>query len=320
MTLKTRKSALLISIAVLAVIYILQILTSNRSQEKIFKLEDGIDRITVADFEGTKLDVSLKDGKWFTSNFLASTSAVESIIDELKELKSLSTVSKSSNEANSERFGFSGQETFTLTAEKGGKTVRKVIVGKASSTNENFYFKVDSSSDIYLSSENLSSLFNLTDDEIRENDIFDLETGKIDSISLKNKLGSFEISRNTDSKDVVWMLNSEIPSNKSLSQELVRNFVNAVKIITVEKWNNGKDEYNNLSEESSAELSIVSEGKAFTVNVKFGGKDVNNQAVASNFEDCFELPLRTVNVLENTVSDGFLTEKAALAAPEGTTL
>lgn len=317
MTLKTRKSALLISIAVLAVVYILQVFSSNRSQEKIFKLEGGIDRIMVSGADGKELDVSLKDGKWFTSKFLASTASVETIIDNLKGLKSLSTVSKVSNEANNERFGFSDSGTFTVTAEKDGKTVRKVIVGKASSTNENFYFKVDSSSDIYLSSENLSDLFKKSDDDLRENNVINFEPEKIESISLKNKLGSFIISKNPESKDVVWMLGSEIPANKSLSQELVRNFVNAVKTITAEKWYEGKDDFNNLSQESAAELSVVSEGKTYTVNAKFGGKDSINPAVASDFTDCFELPLRTVNVLENTVSDGFLTEKAALSSTEG---
>lgn len=311
MTLKTRKTGLLAAIAILLAIYIVQIFLANRSTEKTFKTKEDITSIVVT--EGVSetnaiLELQKKGDSWVAGKkeFLASKENVEAMIVDIKELKAVTMISRTTNESTDERYGFSAGGSFKIEAKNGEKTVRAFTIGKASPTGEQFYFKVDSGNEVYLSAKNLKNLFYMTDDEIREENIFDFEKDKIEEIAITNNFGVFKISRDVSTKNAPWTTENHIMESQMLSNPKVENLVVRLRNVKAENWNEGKEDFS-----PDAILTIKSGEKSVTLQAK---KDTR-VAVTQDFSDSFTIDERTYAALETRFED-LLEEKSIVQEPQ----
>ncbi len=181
---KTRKLILSAAIAVLAVIYAIQLVLTNRSPVKTFNLKENIDSITI-ETNGQTVLLSQEGGLWYvaTENGIQKSAGDDKKIEELasaiKSIKKLSTVSHSNAQSELERYGFADVTTINVTATKNGKTVRTIKIGKNANGSANAFIQLDNSSETLLASGSLRSVFDVTaEDLITKNESSQTETDK----------------------------------------------------------------------------------------------------------------------------------------------
>ncbi len=184
---KTRKLILTAAIAVLAVIYAVQLALTNRSPVKTFNLKEGIDSITI-ETNGQAVMLSLEGGLWYAGTEKEGQKSsgddkkIEELSSAIKSIKSLSTVSRSNAQSELERYGFADLTTITVTAAKNGKTVRTIKIGKNANGSANCFIQLDNSSETLLASGSLRSVFDVTaEDLILKADAKETETAQTEN-------------------------------------------------------------------------------------------------------------------------------------------
>ncbi len=184
---KTRKLILTAAIAVLAVIYAIQLALTNRSPVKTFNLKNGIDSITI-ETNGQTVSLLLEGGLWYvatengTKKSAGNDKKIEELSSAIKSIKSLSTVSHSNAQSELERYGFADLTTITVTAAKNGKTVRTIKIGKNANGSANAFIQLDNNSETLLAGGSLRSVFDVSaEDLIQKTDAKETETAQTDT-------------------------------------------------------------------------------------------------------------------------------------------
>ena len=103
----TRKIVLLSSIAVLLVIYILQISFLGRSKVKTVYTNEEIDSVEITKNGGHILSLKKENEKWLVENFPAMENRANRIVNSVNEIKILSTVSYDLSDL--ERYGLTDE-------------------------------------------------------------------------------------------------------------------------------------------------------------------------------------------------------------------
>ena len=93
---------------------------------------------------------------------------IEALLDALKNIKTLGTVSRSSAASELDRYGFTDSQTLTVKAEKSGKTIRTLKIGKNSETNLSSYVKLDEKPETLLADRNLRSIFEVKAEDLEQ--------------------------------------------------------------------------------------------------------------------------------------------------------
>ena len=173
--LRYRKIILLSLIAVLLVVYILQLVISGANDGYTLVLKESPDTIFIQN--GTKPGIKIvnSNGVWLLKEGIenpeennaiipANSETLNQMVSSLSKIEVLGLVSRN---ADNERFGFTENETIKILASKEGKTLRTVELGKNSSTYQQVYAKVDGSNNVVLISGNPKTLFNVTFEELK---------------------------------------------------------------------------------------------------------------------------------------------------------
>jgi len=157
---KTRKIILLGSILVLALVLVLQLVFSGGSKVRYINLKDDAELVVVEKNGSEAIQVAKKTDDVYIINgsIEADVSFAQAMFSQIKTLKIIDTVANSvTDEAELERYGLNPLSLITVTAQKGGKTVRTVKLGKAASSGSQTYAKIDGSDDVVLVSGYLRS-------------------------------------------------------------------------------------------------------------------------------------------------------------------
>lgn len=165
---KTRKIILLTSIAVLAVIYAVQLAVSSRSPIKTFKLKEKPDAITIT-FSDKEIKLSMEGGLWYIGDekIPADDKKILDLSDAVGTIKVLGTVSRFSSENELTRYGLNDGQTIKVTAFKGEKELRRITIGKDASSSSQTYIQLDASSDTLLASGSLRTTFDVEEDSLK---------------------------------------------------------------------------------------------------------------------------------------------------------
>ncbi len=168
---KSRKLILTVAIAVLAVIYAIQLALTNRSPVKTFSLKEGVDSITI-ETNGQSLSLSLEGGLWYvvtengTKKDAGDDKKIEELASAVKSIKSLSTVSRSNAQTELERYGFADVTTINVTAVKNGKTVRTLKIGKNAGGSANSFIRLNDNTETLLATGSLRSVFDVSAEDL----------------------------------------------------------------------------------------------------------------------------------------------------------
>jgi hypothetical protein len=179
---KIRKIILLSALILLAGIYTFQLITGSRNSIRDIVLEDTPDRITIQN--GSETVVLVRNGDdWLAGDaaYPADSYKMGSITAGLASVKVLDTVSSNTDD---ERYGLEDSSAITVTAEKGGKTVRTLRIGKSAVTSVQTYAVVDNSKSVSLVSGSLRDVFGITLDSVRDKTIYSVSSADITGVTV----------------------------------------------------------------------------------------------------------------------------------------
>lgn len=173
--LRYRKIILLSLIAILLVVYILQLVISGANDGYSLVLKEIPDTIIIQNGTKPQIKIINSNGVWLLKEgselpeennaiIPANSETLNQMVSSLSKIEVLGLVSRN---ADNERFGFTENEAIKILASKEGKTLRTVELGKNSSTYQQVYAKVDESNNVVLISGNPKTLFNVTFEELK---------------------------------------------------------------------------------------------------------------------------------------------------------
>lgn len=173
--LSVRKIILLSLIAVLLVVYILQLVISGANDGYSLVLKESPDTILIQNGTKTQIKIVNSNGIWLLKegsenpeeNYAilpANTETVNQMVTLLSKIEVLGLVSRN---ADNERFGFTENESVKIICSKEGKILRTLELGKNSSTYQQVYAKVDESNNVVLVSGNPKTLFDVTFENLK---------------------------------------------------------------------------------------------------------------------------------------------------------
>ncbi len=173
--LSVRKIILLSLIAVLLVVYILQLVISGANDGYSLVLKESPDTILIQNGTKSQIKIVNSNGIWLLKegsenpeeNYAilpANTETVNQMVTSLSKIEVLGLVSRN---ADNERFGFTENESVKIICSKEGKILRTLELGKNSSTYQQVYAKVDESSNVVLVSGNPKTLFDVTFENLK---------------------------------------------------------------------------------------------------------------------------------------------------------
>lgn len=166
--LKTRKKVLVSAVLILAAIYALQVALGSRSPVKTFTFREKPDTITIQSSSQT-VRLFYESGLWYVGEekTAGDDAKIEELSDTLRNIKTLGTVSRSSAAQELDRYGFTDNQTLTVTAQKAGKPLRTLKIGKNSNTSLSSYIQLDEKAETLLSDKNLRSVFDVTEEDLK---------------------------------------------------------------------------------------------------------------------------------------------------------
>lgn len=166
--LKTRKTVLVSAVLILAALYALQVALGSRSPVKTFTFREKPDTITIQSSSQT-VRLFYESGLWYVGEekTAGDDAKIEELSDTLRNIKTLGTVSRSSAAQELDRYGFTDNQTLTVTAQKAGKPLRTLKIGKNSDTSLSSYIQLDGKAETLLSDKNLRSVFDVTEEDLK---------------------------------------------------------------------------------------------------------------------------------------------------------
>lgn len=179
-----RKIVLLSSIAVLSAILALQILLGGPAAAKTLTLKESPDGIKITAPSGTEVLLSKRNDRWTvgTASYPADPGLISSLAESLSNLKVLGTVSASGAE---ERFGLDEASALSVELTAGGKTLRKLKVGKASPTGQQSYATVDGAKEVVLVSGNLGESLGKGEGDFRDKNVYAFGADTLIGVSVQ---------------------------------------------------------------------------------------------------------------------------------------
>lgn len=166
--LKTRKTVLVSAVLILAAVYAFQLALGSRSPVKTFTFREKPDTITIQSSSQT-VRLFYESGLWYVGEekTAGDDAKIEELSDTLRNIKTLGTVSRSSAAQELDRYGFTDNQTLTVTAAKAGKPLRTLKIGKNSDTSLSSYIQLDEKAETLLSDKNLRSVFDVTEEDLK---------------------------------------------------------------------------------------------------------------------------------------------------------
>ena len=259
------KTVLLSLIGLLLLIYILQLTLGSRSTVKTLKLSSEADSILIHKTGSEDILLSKEDDKWFVGNkkYAADQNKVQRLYEAVKEVKILNTAAASlGNDAA--RYGLDEGSVTTVTAQKDGKEIRKIVAGKTTSSGIQSYVMLDGKDSVYVANGNIASIFSVSVEGLRSKAIYSLDENSIEAVSYTGSDGSFTLNKSISgsgkNKTSQWnlTLNSVDEKITQLDNAKVSEWISDLEELNCTSWANENIE---LPSSNEAVLTLSRKGK-----------------------------------------------------------
>lgn len=147
-----RKIILASAVVLLALIYIVQLISGSRSSAKNFVIDKTFDTIEISSSENGNVSLKRYGDFWKVNDEEADSAKAKSISDALISIKTLSVISKSSSEDAIERYGFTDSQKITVKVSDNGKEYLNLEIGKDAVGGQQNYIRINGKGEIYLAS------------------------------------------------------------------------------------------------------------------------------------------------------------------------
>ena len=136
-----------------------------------------------------------KENNWFINEqaYPGDAELIDSLERKARDFKLLDLVS---DKGYYNKYDLTDETGIFVTIKGKGKVLRKILIGKAGSTNNHSYIKVDDRSEIYLASGIMKSDFSIPAADLRDKRIFDVKSADVKSFSINygGKIFNFELN------------------------------------------------------------------------------------------------------------------------------
>lgn len=234
---KPRKIVLLSLIGFLLIVCIIQAILGARNPVKTLKTDEGFDLITIQK-NGETIELALDGSDWYVGkdDFKVNANDMTNIQNNLKEIKVLDTIGRLSSEEFNERYDLNDEKAIVVKASKGGKEIRSIRVGKASSTGSQTYITVGSSKEINLVSGNLNSVFNKSEDSLKSKSVYTITGSNVTAVSVTTTSEAWGANRTTDENgSVAWTFTGAASSSESDSSK-VNSWIGQIASLNANSW------------------------------------------------------------------------------------
>lgn len=179
-------------------------------------------------------DISLlllkKENNWFINEqaYPGDAELIESLERKARDFKLLDLVS---DKGYYNKYDLTDETGILVTIKGKGKVLRKILIGKAGSTNNHSYIKVDDRSEIYLASGIMKSDFLISAADLRDKRIFDVKSADVSSFSINygGKNFSFELNQPKSEADK----NDQTSGSKWICREYEKVKLNEASINSI---------------------------------------------------------------------------------------
>lgn len=234
---KTRKLVLIVADVILLAVCVLQGIISSKSATKTFLIKDEVEALEITTpAETIRLQ---KDGDdWLIGDkkYPASLSSVQNLIKAVSSIRTLDKVGHASNAATEEKFGLENGKRISVNVISGGKTVRLVVLGKESSAGSQGYITIDGSSDVYLASGNLRSIFSVTTEQIRSKIVWAMEEEDIQNAEITAADGkTWALTKMGSGSEAVWTLTGSA-AGIDVDSAKAQEWFKSLATLTTQRW------------------------------------------------------------------------------------
>lgn len=245
---KTRKIILIAADVILLFVCILQWIAAAKDNAKTFDFSETPDELVIERPDGTYSIIKEND-KWFVGEkkYPVIESTVDTMISDIKSIRTLDKMGKKSNENLANRYEISDGKCVKVTAKLDGKVLRKVTIGKESSTGTQGYLTIDDGDEIYLSADNLRFSFDKSIADVRSKTVFQIDKNTINSVSTTDIYGNtWTVSRYGEGENLSWSVSGaeiDVDSTKatewfnSLATLITTNWYEENAVLNGEKQN-----------------------------------------------------------------------------------
>ncbi len=165
---RLRKLILSAAVAVLALIYIVQLISGSRSSAKNFVIDKTFDTIEISSSENGNVSLKRYGDFWKVNDEEADNAKAKAISDSLVLVKTLSVISKSGSEDAIERYGFTDSQKITVKVSDNGKEYLNLEIGKDAAGGQQNYIRINGKSEIYLASGALRQKCSVKAEELKK--------------------------------------------------------------------------------------------------------------------------------------------------------
>jgi len=210
---KNNKTIITISIIVFLSI---AVVLKNRGCSNIPKLKawsKSADEITI-NSKDTVLKLIKKDNLWRINEqeYLGDAELIEAIEKKVRDLKLLDLVSE---KGFFDKYDLTDESGIVVTVNESGKQLRKLMIGKPSSTNNHFYVRIDDKNEIYLASGITKNDFTRSVADLRDKKIFDIKSSDIKSFSISYAGKNFVFQPNPGMDGILPPANAAPPGDET---------------------------------------------------------------------------------------------------------
>lgn len=231
---KPRKIILLSLIAVLLVVYIVQLASTGRGSVTQYSLSGEPDRIVIESAKNGKIVLTKTDDVWMlgeNKQYDTLSSEVNILIDALREYSVLQTVSKGGDEI---LYGLDDESKITVSAYLGETVLCEFDVGKDASSVRQSYIRRADSSDILLVSDSFNSVFNITADDVRVRTVYLCDSNTIKQACLiTNDVGVIQMVC-TEEGEWGGFINGEY--QERMTSDGIESWISSISILNSSGW------------------------------------------------------------------------------------
>lgn len=267
---KTRKLVLIIADIVLLAVVITQFVFLSKDGSKTFKLKETPDEIVIQNGDESVL-LTFENNQWVVGNkkYETNMSTVDEILESIQSIKCIDKVGSLTKTGNAEKYELTDDKKITVTAKKDGNELRTINIGKSGSTGTQNFITVDGGNDIYLATGGLGYDFDITEDVIRSNIVWDFDESEISSVEVtkyngKNGTESFSVSKTGSGEDLKWLLTGSLSKDMELDTEKAQSWFDTLGNLTTSVW---YDESKNHGGTKVGTTRITHGGKVTTIDV-----------------------------------------------------
>lgn len=176
------KKNIIISIVVIVVLagYLMINKLTTKTIVRLPDIKDPITELVLKKGEGVIL-IKQDGDSWKVNEFEGDKNIIANMANKIKDLAVTDLVS---DKPHYERYELDNDHAIRVQAKCSGQIVRDVYIGKKGSTYRHTYIRFEGDPKVYLAEDTLDSYFNKTVDELRNKDIVQLDTAKIEQVTL----------------------------------------------------------------------------------------------------------------------------------------